>query len=143
MTFEDILARDGRLVYRTRGVSMKPMLYQNRDLVCIKVPIGRLKKYDVALYKRGENYVLHRVIYVKDGYYLFRGDNTYYLEQVLDDAVIGVLESFVRKGKQYRVRDFGYRAYERLWNMAFPARFLAMKIRVKFKKTAQKSADDN
>ena len=143
MTFEDILARDGRLVYRTRGVSMKPMLHQNRDLVCIKVPTGRLKKYDVALYKRGENYVLHRVIYVKDGYYLFRGDNNYYLEQVFDDAVIGVLESFVRKGKQHKVRDFDYRAYARLWNMAFPARFLAMKIRAKFKKPAQKAVDNN
>ena len=43
MIFEEILARDGRLVYRTRGVSMKPMLYQNRDLVCIKVPEGPLK----------------------------------------------------------------------------------------------------
>ena len=57
MTFEDILARDGKLVYKTRGVSMEPMLRQNRDLVVIRVPSSRLKKYDVALYKRGDNYV--------------------------------------------------------------------------------------
>lgn len=62
MTFEDILARDGKLVYKTRGVSMEPMLRQNRDLVVIRVPSSRLKKYDVALYKRGDNYVLHRVV---------------------------------------------------------------------------------
>ena len=36
MTFEDILARDGKLVYKTRGVSMEPMLRQNRDLVVIR-----------------------------------------------------------------------------------------------------------
>ena len=37
MTFEDILSRDGQLVYKTRGVSMEPMLRQNRDLVVIQV----------------------------------------------------------------------------------------------------------
>ncbi len=61
-TFEEILEKDGKLVYKTKGVSMNPMLYQNRDLVVIEVPKGRLKKYDVALYKRGKSYVLHRVI---------------------------------------------------------------------------------
>ena len=48
MTFETILAREGRLVYRTRGVSMEPMLRQNRDIVVIAAVSGRLKKYDVA-----------------------------------------------------------------------------------------------
>ena len=38
MTFEDLLARDGSLVYRTKGVSMEPMLRQDRDLVTIQVP---------------------------------------------------------------------------------------------------------
>ena len=42
MTFEELLQKDGRLVYRTRGVSMEPMLRQNRDLVVIEVPASRL-----------------------------------------------------------------------------------------------------
>ena len=75
-TFEEILARDGVLVYKTRGVSMEPMLAQGRDLVVIRVPSSRPGKNDVALYRRGESYVLHRVIDVRDGYYLMRGDNT-------------------------------------------------------------------
>ena len=41
-TFEEILARDGRLVYKTRGTSMLPMLHQERDLVIIEGPKGRL-----------------------------------------------------------------------------------------------------
>ena len=75
MTFEKLLEEDGKLVYRTRGVSMEPMLRQNRDLVVIEVPSSRLKKYDVALYRRGTSYVLHRVIGVKSDHYLIRGDN--------------------------------------------------------------------
>ena len=95
-TFEEILEKDGKLVYKTKGVSMNPMLYQNRDLVVIEVPKGRLKKYDVALYKRGNSYVLHRVIGVnEDGTYSIRGDNTYSIETVPESAVIGVLTAFL------------------------------------------------
>ena len=55
-TFEEILSQDGKLVYKVKGVSMLPMLRQNRDLVVIAPPQGRLQKYDVALYRRGSAY---------------------------------------------------------------------------------------
>ncbi len=129
MTFEKLLQEDGRLVYRTRGVSMEPMLQQNRDLVVIEVPSSRLKKYDVALYRRGTNYVLHRVIGVKSDHYLIRGDNTYALETVPDSAVLGVLTAFQRKGKKYSVNDRGYRCYVRFWNAIYPLRALRSKCR--------------
>ena len=129
MTFEKMLAEDGRLVYRTRGVSMEPMLRQNRDLVVIEVPASRLKKYDVALYKRGTSYVLHRVIGVKDDHYLIRGDNTYALETVPDNAVLGVLTAFQRKGKKYSVTDRGYRCCVRFWNAIYPLRALRARCR--------------
>ena len=93
-TFESLLARDGYLVYKTRGVSMEPMLRQNKDLVTIRVPVSRLQKYDVALYRRGDAYVLHRVIGVMPDHYRIRGDNTYAVETVPDSAVIGVLAGF-------------------------------------------------
>jgi signal peptidase I len=99
MTFEDVLARDGYLVYRTRGRSMEPMLRQDRDLITARVPTGRLKKYDVALYKRGSAYVLHRVVGVRPDHYLIRGDNTYAIERVPDEAVIGVLSAFLRNSR--------------------------------------------
>ena len=108
-TFEEILNQDGVLVYRTRGVSMVPMLRQNRDLVVIRVPEKRLEPLDTALYKRGADYVLHRVIGVTDDHYLIRGDNTYTIEHVPVDAVIGVLTEFRRKGKTYSVTDKTYR----------------------------------
>lgn len=121
-SFEDILAREGKLVYKTRGVSMEPMLRQDRDLVVIRVPVARLKKFDVALYKRGADYVLHRVIVVRDDHYLIRGDNTYSMEVVPDTAVIGVLTGFQRKGKTYDVSDRGYQRYVRFWHWIYPLR---------------------
>ena len=53
MTFEEALERDGKLVYRTRGTSMEPMLRQDRDLVVLEPVNGRLQRFDVALYRRG------------------------------------------------------------------------------------------
>ena len=116
MTFENLLARDGYLVYKTRGVSMEPMLHENRDLVIIQAPVSRLQKFDVALYKRGDAYVLHRVIGVEKDHYLIRGDNTYMIERVPDSAVIGVLTSFKRKGKEITTHSRGYILYTRLWH---------------------------
>ena len=126
---ESILARDGTLVYKTRGTSMEPMLRQNRDLVVIRVPASRLHKFDVALYKRGESFVLHRVIGVGSDHYRIRGDNTFMLEHVPDSAVIGVLVSFQRKGKQIDVGNRGYRFYVRFWNAIYPLRALCFRAR--------------
>ena len=123
-SFEEILARDGRLVYKTRGVSMQPMLHENRDLVVIETPKGRLSKYDVALYRRGTAYVLHRVIGVEENGYLIRGDNTYADEHVPDAAVIGVLTDFTRKGKKYSTADRRYQRYVRFWCRMYPVRKL-------------------
>lgn len=127
--FEDLLQKDGRLVYKTKGTSMEPMLRQNRDLVIIEVPSSRLNKYDVALYRRGEQYVLHRVIGVADGYYRIRGDNTYAVERIPFENVIGVLKSFNRKGKTHVVTERGYRFYARFWNAIYPLRALRIRVR--------------
>ena len=127
MTFEEILARDGKLVYKIKGVSMLPMLHQNRDLVAIAKPEGRLKKYDVALYKRGSAYVLHRVIGVKEWGYHIRGDNTYALEKVPDHAVIGVLTGFTRKGKEVAVDNRAYQCYTHIWCAIYPVRRIGKK----------------
>lgn len=136
--FEDLLQKEGRLVYKTKGTSMEPMLRQNRDLVIIEVPSARLQKYDVALYRCGEKYILHRVIGVKDGYYNIRGDNTYSIEQVPFDAVIGVLVRFNRKGKLHDVSERGYRFYARFWNAIYPLRTLWKRMRRLLIKAARK-----
>ena len=136
-TFEEILKKDRRLVYKTRGISMLPMLHQNRDIVVIVPPEVRLKKYDVALYKRGSSYVLHRIIGIQDGEYLIRGDNTYRIEHVPQELVIGVLTGFVRNGKSYTAEDTGYQIYCRLWNAIYPMRKLLFLMRTAAGKTAR------
>ncbi|MBQ7599833.1 MAG: S24/S26 family peptidase [Clostridia bacterium] len=128
-TFEEILESEGRLVYRTRGVSMRPLLKQDRDLICVEKKTGRAKKYDVILYKRGKNYVLHRVLGVRDGSYKVRGDNTYSDENVKEEDVLGIMTSFSRNGRQTGVDNTGYRFYSRAWRLTYPFRLGAVRAR--------------
>ena len=137
-TFEEVLARDGKLVYRTKGRSMLPMLRQDRDLVIIEPHGARLKPMDVALYKCGSRYVLHRVIRVGDGHYLIRGDNTFRLETVPDNAVLGVLTGFQRNGREHTAEDRGYRLYARVWTALYPLRFLCVCCRRSAVRAARK-----
>ena len=115
--FEDALTRDGRLVYTCVGNSMLPLLRQKRDLIIIEKNVGRLKKYDVPLYKRDSGqYVLHRIVKVLADGYVLCGDNQWRREfGVTDGQIIGVLTSFVRNGREIRVTDLRYRLYVRLW----------------------------
>ena len=126
MTFEELLARDGKLVYKTRGRSMEPMLRQDRDLVILEPVKGKLKRHDAALYRRGKDYVLHRVIQIGGNDYLFRGDSTYTEEIVHPETVIGVLTGFVRKGRQISVTDRKYCLYVKCWCAAYPLRRVAI-----------------
>ena len=68
---EDALNEKGVYVSTTSGVSMYPMLRNRRDTIIVKPPTAPLKKYDVPLYRRGDDYVLHRIIGKDDFSLLF------------------------------------------------------------------------
>ena len=72
---EDVLKEDRIFVSTTVGVSMYPMLRSRRDTIIIEPYEGRLKKYDIPLYKRGSRYVLHRIVDVLPDSYVICGDN--------------------------------------------------------------------
>ena len=110
-TIEEILSLKGKYIGPTVGVSMEPMLKNRRDTIVVVAKEERLKPLDVALYKRGEDYVLHRVIAVTDNGYIIRGDNCYADERVPEKAVIGVLTEFFRKDKHFYCTDKRYLSY--------------------------------
>jgi len=127
--FEDVIERDGRLVYTNVGDSMRPLIRQDRDLLIIEKNEGRLKKYDVPLYKRDSGqYVLHRVLKVRENDYVICGDNRYSKEYgITDRHIIGVLTAVVRDGKEIPITDLRYRLYVHLWCDLFPIRAFILK----------------
>ena len=135
-TFEEELNRNGQIVYTNVGSSMLPLIREKRDLLIIKKAEGRLKKYDVPLYKRDNGaYVLHRILKVRKEDYVICGDNRYSREYGIQDRhIIGVLTAVVRDGKTIRMTDRNYRFYVHLWCDFFYIRAMILYVREKLKK---------
>ncbi len=133
LKIEEVLALEGKYVGPTVGVSMLPMLKNRRDTIVVKPKTGRLKRLDVALYRRGNDYVLHRVLEPIDGGYIIRGDNCYSLEKIPEDDVFGVLTEFFRKDKHYFCTDKKYLRYaeRRIKTYKIRAFFVRLKAKVK------------
>lgn len=131
MTFENQLKNKGYLVYASVGYSMLPLLRQKRDIVVIrKKEPGRCGKYDVVLYRRGDRYILHRVLRVLPDGYLIAGDNNTFVERdVTDDMILGVMTRVIRDGKSIPVTALSYRIYTHIWCDAYPLRMAALKVK--------------
>ena len=124
---EDVLASEGFYMGPPVGVSMWPMLRNRHDVMMVVPTESELRRYDVALYRRGEKYVLHRVVgHYENGSgkgYVIRGDNCIMLEYIPREDVLGVLRGFYRDGHHIDCETSrGYRAYSKLWVALFPAR---------------------
>ncbi len=115
VTFERYPEEHGQLIYPIVGVSMLPLLRQDRDVVCIeKKTAARCRPGDVALYRKDGRYILHRVLKVRESDYVILGDNCVAKEYgVTDEDVLGVMTGFTRGGRTHRVDDRGYRLYTR------------------------------
>ena len=116
-TFEEEINKTEKLIYTNVGDSMMPLIRQGKDLLIIEKVNGRLKKYDVPLYKRDSGqYVLHRILKVRKNDYVICGDNRWGREYGIQDRhIIGVLTGIIRDGKEISVNDKKYKIYVHLW----------------------------
>lgn len=137
LTYEEYLEKNGSMTYSNVGTSMMPLLKQGRDLFTVtKKGSERCRKYDVVLYRRPpDKYVLHRVVKVRKKDYVILGDNCINKEYgIIDDDILGVMTSFVHKGKQHTVNDMTYRIYSHLWVDLSFFRVKLKKLRMKIKR---------
>ncbi len=138
LKIEDVLAEKGVYVGPTVGVSMLPMLKSRRDTIVVKPKTERLKRLDVALYKRGDAYVLHRVLQPIEGGYIIRGDNCYSDENIPEEDVFGVLTEFFRKDKHYLCTDEKYLKYAENRIRTYKRRRFFVRIKMRIKGAAKK-----
>lgn len=117
----EVLDSGGEFTFFPSGNSMRPMLYGKKCSVTIVRPAGRLKKYDLPLYRLQDgSFVLHRVVKVLPDSYVMRGDCVVAKEYgITDSMIVGVVTGYNRLGKQHSVTSPFYRSYCRLWS-AFP-----------------------
>ena len=74
---------------------MKPLIRQNIDSL-VFVPPEHIHKYDVVLYRRNGQAIMHRVTGVRGDTCLIRGDNSNYTEEVPTGDIFGVMQGFYR-----------------------------------------------
>ena len=130
-TFEDLLKKDGYIIYTNVGYSMMPLLRQKRDIIEIRQrDTARSKKYDVVLYKRGGRYILHRILKVLPDGYLIAGDHCVTIERdIKDEDIIGVMTSVIRDGKKVTPNNLWYRIYVHIWCDIYPVRMLLIRTK--------------
>ena len=125
VSIEELLEKDGCVVYTNVGTSMLPLLRQLRDIIEIhhKDPAIRCKRYDVVLYKRGNKYILHRILKVRPNDYVICGDHNIWREYgITDNQILGILTRVIRNGKSIYPADWKYRLYVHLWCDFYPIR---------------------
>lgn len=133
LKIEDVLKEKGVYVGPTVGVSMLPMLKNRRDTIVVKPKMERLKRLDVALYRRGDAYVLHRVLQPIEGGYVIRGDNCYSDEYIPEEDVFGVLTEFFRKDKHIYCTDEKYIKYAKKRLKTYKTRRFFVRIKWKIR----------
>ncbi len=121
----EIINRTGFYSGLTSGTSMEPLIHHQRDTIIVTKPDGRLKKYDIPVY-RGKNgsMIMHRIVKVCDDHYVVHGDNTNFTEYVTDDMIAGRLSGFYKNGKKYIDLDKNnlYKLYSKFWVAILPLR---------------------
>lgn len=97
----------GSATFAIHGTSMLPMLKDRKDSVRIIKPKEQPKKYDIIFYRRKDgSFILHRIVKVKKGGYICRGDNQILNEfPVTEDMVIGVVEAYTRNNEWISVNS--------------------------------------
>ena len=114
--FEDILEKDGELIFTNVGYSMYPLIKQREDVLRI-VKTDNYKKGDIVLYKSEvDHYVLHRILKIKKDQIILAGDYNYFKDKPISkDKVLGLLTTITKKdgkvidlSKDKKARKFFY-----------------------------------
>lgn len=124
---EQALETNETAAFLTRGASMRPLLRTHKDIVVIAKAEHPLKVGQVPLYKKDgvDKLILHRIVAIKNGEYITRGDNTYHREYITPDNVVGVMTAIYRGGKYVDCNTSKkYKIYVALNRLFYPMRYV-------------------
>lgn len=130
----EVLSQNGEVTFTITGISMKPLLQDRVDRVCLRKPnLDKIQKYDVILYVRETGtHVLHRVIEVTPQGLVLMGDNQYQKEKyVQKEQIIGVAKGFYIKNIYVSCENIFYQMYAWVWISILPVRQLLKRMKNK------------
>ncbi len=114
------------LHFRLTGNSMYPLLRHRKDEVVVMPCRRKLKVGDIVLVRAKNycgDYILHRIIRIKDGRILTMGDGNLMPDLwVKRDKIYGVAVYARRGNWEMDFEGLGMRAYGRIWMLLRPIR---------------------
>ncbi|MBQ6999157.1 MAG: S24 family peptidase [Clostridia bacterium] len=117
----EIVSAGGSVKLEVKGVSMMPLLRNERDSVLLK-KADNLSLYDVVLFKRANGKIaLHRIVEINNDTYTIIGDNQYRFDRNIKQAdLIAKAVEFHRGTK--RIGENGIRKFGAFWYTTYPIR---------------------
>lgn len=118
-----LLGEGNEVILRTKGASMLPFIWGNRDSVVLVRPVN-VNVGDIVLAQvKEDDYVLHRVIGSDNGSVTLMGDgNLSGCEVCRYEDIKAVAKMIIRDGKTIDCTSRGYIRAVRLWRFLLPAR---------------------
>lgn len=113
------------------GTSMEPFLIHNQDRIYFQKPKGPIKKGDMVFFQRktGE-YVMHRIMRVRDHQYYLAGDHQTFLEGPIEESrIFAKVVSVERAGVWLPEDDRVWRFYAVWWRRLFWVRKVVNKLK--------------
>lgn len=132
----EIISSGGSFRVFPKGTSMLPTIRPREDSVELAAP-KRLKKYDIVLYKRPNGqFVIHRILSLKNGKAHMCGDNQVTVEKDIDiEAVVAKVVGIYKKERLFKNTDFSYKLYSFFWVNTRLVRRVFRSIKARIKKT--------
>ena len=112
----EIISSGGSFRLFPKGISMLPTIKQGEDSVELAAP-KRLKKYDIVLYKRPNGqFVIHRIMKMKNDEVWLCGDNQVALEEGINtEDILAKVIGIYKEEKLFKNTDFSYKLYSFFW----------------------------
>ena len=128
--YEELLRQGAELPLVISGGSMLPFLAPGRDSVLLKAPDRQLRRGDIVFYRRANgDYILHRLLRVRDGKCWMVGDAQLLVEGPLPETcVFAYVTQVQRKGKIEKPGTACWALFAHGWLALRPVRRPVMRI---------------
>lgn len=105
----ELLKEGKEVTIPVKGASMLPLIREGQDTVVLEgvegctpegMPVRRVKQYDIVLFRLNGKYILHRILFWKDGVFAIQGDGILKnMEYCPEDNIFGRAKVILRGGK--------------------------------------------